>query len=68
MIGQIVDIGEGIRKIGWIILGKRRNLKKTKLSTQFLTGKKPLATRIAVIASATLPNTPPELTVPKGAL
>jgi hypothetical protein len=48
--------------------GERGNLKKTKLLTQFLTGEKPLATRIAVIALATLLNTPPELSVPKGAL
>jgi hypothetical protein len=43
-------------------------LKKTKSSTQFLDGPKPLVVRMADMASASLPKTPPELAAPKGAL
>lgn len=44
------------------------NLKNTKSSTQFLEGPSCFEDRIADLASATLPNTPPALVAPKGAL
>lgn len=44
------------------------NLKKTKSSTHFFEGPIFLDLRIADLASATLPKTPPALVAPKGAL
>jgi len=44
------------------------NLKKTKSSTQFFDGPNFLEDNMTVLASATLPNTPPALVAPKGAL
>lgn len=44
------------------------NLKKTKSSTQFLEGPRSFATRMADLASATLPKAPPALVAPKGVL
>ena len=44
------------------------NLKKTKSSTHFFEGPIFLDLRIADLASATLPKTPPVLVAPKGAL
>jgi hypothetical protein len=44
------------------------NLKKTKSSTQFFEGPILTDSKIADLASATLPNAPPALVAPKGAL
>ena len=52
-------MGVGIKTIG--------NLKKTKSSTQFLDGPIFLSFKIADLASATLPKTPPALVAPNGA-
>ena len=43
-------------------------LKKTKSLTQFFDGPSLFDAKMADIASATLPKTPPELAAPKGAL
>ena len=43
-------------------------LKKMKLSTQFLEGPSCFEAKMADLASATLPNTPPALVAPNGAL
>jgi hypothetical protein len=48
-----------------IVIG---NLKNVKSSTQFFEGPIFLDARIADLASATLPKTPPALVVPNGAL
>jgi hypothetical protein len=55
-------------KIGGERLSVVGYLKKTKLSTQFLDGPKPLVVRMADMASASLPKTLPDLAAPKGAL
>jgi hypothetical protein len=44
------------------------NLKKTKSSTQFFEGPMLFTTKMADLASATLPKAPPALVAPKGAL
>ena len=47
---------------------ERGNLKNTKSSTQFLEGDSFFKSKMADLASATLPKTPPALVAPKGAL
>ena len=55
-------------KMGEEMLSVVGYLKKMKSLTQFLDGPNLLEVRMADMASANLPKTPPELAAPKGAL